>query len=580
MSLLNVFKPEQQTAIGLEEREAPISTFTDAVRAGFDETSALSLVNSESLYENIEFNRQESVYRSMTGGNSLYADAAMSIGNPEDIYTQRKDGPALNRSNPKILKAVDDLIMKKREEDPEGFKNLLTRQEAKNAALEKRKQLVTDARKTMAGATGTSQFFGGLVGGMGAMFKDPIAVGSMMIGAGPTASIARTILVEASVNMGAEILTTPAKFESAKKIGVEYGSKEALRDIITAGSFGAVLGGAGRALSVRAEITAQRRAEQMQVLKERVQKELGHEEKAAVQVLEREVEIESFNVASETDGAVSLKDHEASIKEVELAMQEGRAIDTDNIKLTDEQLMSIDPDTIKDPIKANMIREFQEEVEIDIQPLTKNDGETLVQGNPFETKDINGKVETATPREIKASELTEEGTVRWFDEVQGVGYVRDKNGNSFYIGSNKTIFGAKSLKKGEPVRFQKIEDARGVEVAAVAPVNSKPRVVKSIKKADPPAKTNAAELPETVRPIRVTSDLVKNQKKLLDEYNSTARVERELEEFESLGDEVITDEGGDFLKDQFNTIEKAGLRDQIESVSLYKKALSACGVKL
>ena len=61
------------------------------------------------------------------------------------------------------------------------------------------------------------------------------------------------------------------------------------------------------------------------------------------------------------------------------------------------------------------------------------------------------------------------GKVRWFDPVRGEGFLRDEEGNSYFINESilENVKNSKKLKQNKTVKFKLSEDIHFVEVEKI-----------------------------------------------------------------------------------------------------------------
>lgn len=108
---------------------------------------------------------------------------------------------------------------------------------------------VAQARADAAGLSGPNKFGATLGGSVRAMLRDPIQVGTLMVGGGP--GIAKTVigkifsvmLTEAVVNMGVESVVQVASHDWKVKAGLDASTETALEQVGMAGLFGGGFGG-------------------------------------------------------------------------------------------------------------------------------------------------------------------------------------------------------------------------------------------------------------------------------------------------------------------------------------------------
>ncbi|MCD6232177.1 cold shock domain-containing protein [Candidatus Aerophobetes bacterium] len=68
--------------------------------------------------------------------------------------------------------------------------------------------------------------------------------------------------------------------------------------------------------------------------------------------------------------------------------------------------------------------------------------------------------------------MSEEGTVKWFDDRKGYGFIERENGKDVFVHfSNIQTDGFKSLEKGEKVSFEVEDTDRGPQAVKVVKVS-------------------------------------------------------------------------------------------------------------
>jgi len=68
--------------------------------------------------------------------------------------------------------------------------------------------------------------------------------------------------------------------------------------------------------------------------------------------------------------------------------------------------------------------------------------------------------------------MAEEGTVKWFDDRKGYGFIERQNGKDVFVHfSNIQADGFRSLEQGDKVSFEVEETDRGPQAVKVAPLS-------------------------------------------------------------------------------------------------------------
>ncbi|MDR0453999.1 MAG: cold shock domain-containing protein [Deferribacteraceae bacterium] len=61
------------------------------------------------------------------------------------------------------------------------------------------------------------------------------------------------------------------------------------------------------------------------------------------------------------------------------------------------------------------------------------------------------------------------GTVKWFNNSKGYGFLTDENGNDIFVHySAITMEGYKTLKQGDQVKFEVVQGEKGLQAINVA----------------------------------------------------------------------------------------------------------------
>lgn len=219
---------------------------------------------------------------------------------------------------------LDAVLMKARKEHPQDFAGMpLTAAEMEAQVTEDLKGELADVQETLGLAPDT--FMGGtlpdFVGRVIVSGTDQVNAPLTLLtaGYGAGASIARTIGMEAAINMGGEALSLPAQYRMADRLDTER--PDAAQQILMAGAFGAAVPLAfrgvaegGRALAAGVRVTNAKLAE---TLRARAT-DLSDAERGALHEIER-------GIASDEAGpAPTAADRRGSLDSAREDLEEGR----------------------------------------------------------------------------------------------------------------------------------------------------------------------------------------------------------------------------------------------------------------
>jgi hypothetical protein len=211
-------------------------------------------------------------YRGLSGGGSLAMDAINTMADDETarrlLFDNTEPNERYRQGDKEINKLVDDFILQRRRQSPDGMYNdILTRAEQDANVTLKAKEAMQRSAEIEGAATGFQSFVGQAIGGVGAGFYDPINLASIPIGGAITgtllkgfvgSSLARIALVEAGIGAVTETAIQPFIANWQKELGNEYGIGQALTNVAAAGLFSSAFAVAPRVVtrSVRASKSA------------------------------------------------------------------------------------------------------------------------------------------------------------------------------------------------------------------------------------------------------------------------------------------------------------------------------------
>jgi CspA family cold shock protein len=84
---------------------------------------------------------------------------------------------------------------------------------------------------------------------------------------------------------------------------------------------------------------------------------------------------------------------------------------------------------------------------------------------------LQDKIRALFPRERRKEEILPEGTVKWFSDQKGYGFIEQENGNDLFVHFSAIEGdGFKTLTEGQKVTFEPAEGPKGPQATNVRPV--------------------------------------------------------------------------------------------------------------
>jgi CspA family cold shock protein len=90
---------------------------------------------------------------------------------------------------------------------------------------------------------------------------------------------------------------------------------------------------------------------------------------------------------------------------------------------------------------------------------------------PLAAARVLGSARAGPPGSFKEGEVLAQGTVKWFSNEKGYGFIEREDGDDVFVHfSAITMDGYKSLREGQRVEFEVVEGGKGLQAANVQAV--------------------------------------------------------------------------------------------------------------
>jgi CspA family cold shock protein len=90
---------------------------------------------------------------------------------------------------------------------------------------------------------------------------------------------------------------------------------------------------------------------------------------------------------------------------------------------------------------------------------------------PTKQDSASGRSDTSSAIQFRKHEQMEQGTVKWFNDAKGFGFISRQNGEDVFVHySAITSSGFKSLQEGQAVQFNVVKGPKGWQAADVQPL--------------------------------------------------------------------------------------------------------------
>ena len=93
------------------------------------------------------------------------------------------------------------------------------------------------------------------------------------------------------------------------------------------------------------------------------------------------------------------------------------------------------------------------------------------QYSPYQQDSASGRSDSSSAIQFRKYEQMEQGTVKWFNDAKGFGFISRQNGEDVFVHySAITSSGFKSLQEGQAVQFNVVKGPKGWQAADVQPM--------------------------------------------------------------------------------------------------------------
>ncbi len=343
MSLLGLMSSKEQDA-GPGGIEAPSTDIADVISASAESTARNYNLFSKELFTGVEQNDNNKKYQALTGRN-IYKDSYDADPDRDALYKSigHDDTSLVDKRNA----AVDRQILKLKSEDPEKYKDLKTSTEISDTVKQKAKDSAINQGKVSAGATGLSSFFGQIGGGLGAGLIDPINLATIPLGSGLATGIFKRALIDAGINVGAEVANYPFVQKWQHELGEEYGPSTLAENAGIGALFGFAAGLGGGVLEHSIAKMDVPNSVKLSEIRERLPE--NPEAQSALRHEERRLHIDETNPTKYSE-EVPPSAHQRGVEEIDAAINEERPINASAIGISDEEIRGLNPEKMDDSL--------------------------------------------------------------------------------------------------------------------------------------------------------------------------------------------------------------------------------------
>jgi hypothetical protein len=447
MSLATFIKKET-APIGNQPIQQEPSSFTDVLskqfrsfRDNFITTSRSNLINDQKserakLFEEIEGGKLDPARASnYKPFEEPSAQAVLELG-PIHISNMRKKHDE---------KYIEDYIAELKQKEPEKYKNILTKEELEDQARKTAKLSKLEAQQASARSGTFSGVSANLLGGIGAVATDPINIAVLPFGAARGAGVLRTVLIEAGVNATAELATQPFVSKWQKELGEDYGFKEVVENVGFAALFGGSMAGALKGAKPSAMLIYNKMSKI---------KNLKPSQKIAASYMSKVAHLKEAMPFVRSKTLVETKKHYDSVKAASEALENGKKVKPDDIKVTESEFLALDTkpkrgDTQIEKARLAELERFKKDKDPLVLEASKFDNvDDFIESVPIKKGSLDGAMgHRPTKTGANASNITQ--------EVSEMGFPDDfyKNPQYYEDMSDKSVkesFNALTNVKGSP----------------------------------------------------------------------------------------------------------------------------------
>jgi hypothetical protein len=377
------FFATNKTIYGDRPYTKPPEGFLDIVPKAYRYTRDNFNFDAESRLNDNEFEKNLELYQQLE--NKPFELEDSPIYDPKRIESinnlePRDSVPQMEKLRREYYEAK---VRELKSQDPNKYGELRSLTEMRDDAVKKAQLSKDEYQRSIQRTDSFTSTAATLTGGFGASFTDPLNIATLPLGASASRGILKTALIEAGINAGVEVVSTPQVAKWQIELGEKYGIGDAVENVGMAAFFGGTAGAALKAGQKGARAGLEAIANN---------KRFPKPARIAAKYLERDLHIRDNDpfLDSKATGA----DHIEIINRVKTAFEEGEPVKLrENLDVIDTSRKGIDPEVKKEinKIKNNPL---DDDLEIQRQNFILNEIEDMkleIQNSRIDS----GLVETA-----------------------------------------------------------------------------------------------------------------------------------------------------------------------------------------